>query len=54
MEENQVIDFSTLWTKVMEGNSRWFKGEDVRGLLTMEEILQLKKAVRNLQEERDI
>jgi len=46
-EENQEIDFTSLWAKVMNGNVRWFKGEDVRGLLTMKEMRFLAKLHRN-------
>jgi monoterpene epsilon-lactone hydrolase len=52
MEENQIIDFSTLWNKVMEGNSRWFEGEDVRGLLTMKEMRLIAKLHRFIVEFR--
>jgi acetyl esterase/lipase len=51
-EENQNIDFTSLWKKVMDGNERWFKGEDVRGLLTMEEMCFIAKLHRFVVEYR--
>ena len=36
----------------MDGNARWFKGEDVQGLLTMEEMLFLARLHRNAVEYR--
>jgi hypothetical protein len=45
-EENQKIDFPSLWNKVTEGNIRWFNGESVTGLLTKEEMLFLAKQHR--------
>jgi acetyl esterase/lipase len=51
-EENQEIDFTSLWTKVLDGNARWFKGEAVRGLLTLKEMRFLAKLHRNAVEFR--
>ena len=51
-EENRQIDFDALWNKVMEANIHWFKGEDVRGLLTMDEMIFLAKLHRNAVEVR--
>jgi acetyl esterase/lipase len=51
-EENRKIDFASLWAKVLDGNARWFKGEDVRGLLTMNEMEFLAKLHRNAVEFR--
>jgi len=51
-EENQIINFSVLWKKVMEGNNRWFKGEDTHGLLTIEEMRFIAKLHRNVVEYR--
>lgn len=50
--ENLEIDFSSLWTKVMDANTRWFKGKDVQGLLTMKEMELLAKLHRNAVEFR--
>ena len=53
-EENREIDFSSLWAKVMDANDRWFKGEEVRGLLTMKEMAFLAKLHRNAVEFRSM
>ncbi|MFX1258373.1 MAG: alpha/beta hydrolase [Promethearchaeota archaeon] len=42
-EGTKKFDFQSLWQKVMEGNERCFKGEDVRGYLSEEEQLFLAK-----------
>ena len=34
---NREIDLGQLWAKVQDGNQRWFRGENVTGLLTFEE-----------------
>ncbi len=51
-EENREIDFRSLWKKVMDANDRWFKGEKVRGLLTIKEMRFLAKLHRNAVEFR--
>ncbi|MFX0115461.1 MAG: hypothetical protein ACFFB3_13005, partial [Candidatus Hodarchaeota archaeon] len=46
-EENQGIDFPALWKKVMAGNARSLKGEEVRSdYLSQEEQLFLAKFLR--------
>lgn len=45
-KENQIFDFNILWQKLMEGNARWLKGEDMSGYLTKEELLFLAKFLR--------
>ncbi len=52
IEENKKIDFDSLWAKVMDGNTRWFSGEEVRNLLTMKEMRFLAKMHRNAVEIR--
>ncbi len=42
-EENKGVDFQALWQKVMEGNERFFKGENMNGFLTMHEQLFLAR-----------
>lgn len=42
-EENEGVDFQALWQKVMEGNERFFKGEDISGFLTKDEQLFLTR-----------
>ena len=44
--ENQSIDLWQLWARVMEGNARWYRGEDVDGLLTFEEQVFLARLHR--------
>ena len=44
--ENQVLDFGALWSKIMEGNARWFAGENVSGLLTRPEQLFIARQHR--------
>jgi len=51
-KENHILDFNALWRKVMEGNTRWFKGEDMSGYLTKEEQLFLAKLHRFVMEYR--
>lgn len=47
MEENQGVDFPALWKKVMAGNARSLKGEEIRGdSLSQEEQLFLAKLHR--------
>jgi acetyl esterase/lipase len=38
IKENQKFDFTILWNKVMDGNTKWLNGEDVKGYLTKEEM----------------
>ncbi|MBA7506711.1 Acetyl esterase [subsurface metagenome] len=42
-EENKGVDFQALWKKVMDGNERFFKGENMSGFLTMDEQLFLTR-----------
>jgi acetyl esterase/lipase len=49
---NQDIDLDPLWTKVMDGNERWFRGEKVAGLLTFDEKLYLARLHRFVVEYR--
>ena len=42
-EENKGVDFQALWQKVMEGNERFLKGENMSGFLTMDEQLFLTR-----------
>jgi acetyl esterase/lipase len=44
--ENQGIDFPALWERVMDGNARWFRGENVSGLITPEEQLFIARQHR--------
>lgn len=46
-KENQGVDFQVLWNKVMIGNTRALKGEDMSGYLTREEQLFLAKFFRH-------
>ncbi len=42
-QENQKSDYLPIWEKISELNIRWLNGEDVKGMLTQEEMqLQLK------------
>ena len=50
--ENLEIDFTSLWTKVMDANARWFKSGDIQGLLTMKEMEFLARFHRNAVEIR--
>ena len=43
---NLEIDLEKLWAKVMDGNERWFRGEDVSGWLTYDERLFLARLHR--------
>ena len=43
IKENQEVDFPVLWRKVMAGNARSLKGEDIHGYLSYEEQLFLAK-----------
>ena len=42
-EENKGVDFEALWLKVMEGNERFFKRENMSGFLTKDEQLFLTR-----------
>ncbi len=45
-EENKGVDFQALWKKVMDGNERFFKGENMSGFLTKDEQLFLTRFYR--------
>ncbi|MFX1324630.1 MAG: alpha/beta hydrolase [Promethearchaeota archaeon] len=51
-EKNQKLDFASLWQRVTEGNIRWLNDEDVRGLLTMEEMRFIANLHRKVVEHR--
>lgn len=44
--QNREIDLGALWARVMEANQRWFRGEDVTGLISAEEQLFLARLHR--------
>ena len=49
---NREIDLDRLWAKVMDGNERWFRGENVAGLLSFDERLYLARLHRFVVEYR--
>jgi acetyl esterase/lipase len=45
-DENKGVDFAALWTRVMDGNERWFRGDRSRGLLARDEMTFLARQHR--------
>jgi len=46
LQQNRDIDLGALWTRLMEANQRWFRGENVTGLISAEEQLFLARLHR--------